>query len=125
MLCYNASKETRVEKTTSNIRALPRLQKIVGWFDGSATGDSQNNSAGGVICINQNYLIKWSFNTGVGTNNKAELMAVWTTLFLSKILNLQTIQIIGDSKLVIDWCNGSGSLHSRALEGWKDRIKRL
>jgi ribonuclease HI len=71
------------------------------------------------------YVIKWTFNTGAGTNNRVELMGVWTTLYLSKIFNIQTLQIIGDSKLVIDWCNGRGSLHSIALEGWKDRIKRL
>jgi hypothetical protein len=77
MMCYNASKESQLAKTTSKIRALPWLQKIVGWFDG-ATGDGQNNGVGGVICINPNYLIKWTFNLGVGTNNRAELMGVWT-----------------------------------------------
>jgi ribonuclease HI len=62
---------------------------------------------------------------GAGTNNRVELMGVWATLFLEIRLHITGLQIIGDSKLIIDWCNGIGSLQSLALEGWKDQIKKL
>jgi hypothetical protein len=44
---------------------------------------------------------------------------------LSVKLHIPDIQIIGDSKLIIEWCKGSGRLQSLALEGWKEQIKRL
>jgi ribonuclease HI len=97
----------------------------VGWFDGAATADGTNSGAGGIISLNANTSFKWTFNTGAGTNNRVELLGVWTTLFLSLRLHITGIQIIGDSKLIIDWCNGIGSLQSLVLEGWKDQIKRL
>jgi hypothetical protein len=62
---------------------------------------------------------------GAGSNNRAELIGVWTTLLLAKLLNIHSIQIIGDSKLVIDWCKGRGKLNNIALDGWKDHIIRL
>jgi ribonuclease HI len=97
----------------------------VGWFDGATTADGTNSGAGGIISLNATTSFKWTFNTGAGTNNREELLGVWTTLFLSIRLHITGIQIIGDSKLIIDWCNGIGSLQSLALEGWKDQIKRL
>jgi hypothetical protein len=87
--CYNASLVTQSVKATFKIKRPPRLQQIVGWFDGVASGDGLNSGVGGVISLNTNYHFKWTFNTGAGTNNRAELMGVWTTLFLSKIFNLQ------------------------------------
>jgi ribonuclease HI len=95
------------------------------WFDSVAAGDGKNSGVGGILSIAHNHFIKWTFNSGVGTNNRAELLGIWTTLLLAKFLNLQTLVIFGDSKLVINWCNGKGSLCSLALEGWKARIQEL
>jgi ribonuclease HI len=50
----------------------------VAWFDGATAGDGQNNGAGGIICFNQSNVIKWTFNIGAGTNNRAELLGVWS-----------------------------------------------
>jgi len=61
----------------------------VGWFDGATTADGTNNGAGGVININANTLFKWTFNTGAETNNREELLGVWTTLFLSLRLHIR------------------------------------
>jgi ribonuclease HI len=97
----------------------------VGWFDGVTAGNRLCSGVGGVIQIDPNIIIKWNFNLGGGTNNRAELIGVWTTLLLAKLHNIQAIQIIEDSKLVIEWCKGRGRIHSLALEGWKDHISRI
>jgi hypothetical protein len=35
------------------------------------------------------------------------------------------IQIIGDSKIVIDWLNNKGKLQVSSLLGWMDRVREL
>jgi ribonuclease HI len=123
--CFNASLVTKTLKATFKLKRPPRLHQLVGWFHGVASGDGLNSGVGGALSLNANSHLKWTFNTGDGTNNRAELLGVWNTLFLSIKFNLPVIQIIGDSKLVIDWCKGCGRLQSLVLEGWKEQIKRL
>jgi hypothetical protein len=64
LLCYNANKVLQGAKTTVKYIAPPRLQGIVGWFDGAAVGDRKNNGAGGVIQI-----IKIPLSNGLLTNH--------------------------------------------------------
>jgi hypothetical protein len=35
------------------------------------------------------------------------------------------LQVLGDSRIIIDWLNNKGKLQVNALECWKDRIKEL
>jgi ribonuclease HI len=97
----------------------------VGWFDGAASADGTQSGARGIIRISDSTVYKWTFNTGPGTNNRAELLGVWVTLFLASRLHLTELQIIGDSKIIIDWCNGRGRLQILALDGWKEKIREL
>jgi ribonuclease HI len=70
-------------------------------------------------------VIRWVYNCGRGTNTRAELMGVWATLMLASHLSLHRLQILGDSKVVIDWLSNRGRLQACAIEGWKSRIKDL
>jgi ribonuclease HI len=40
-------------------------------------------------------------------------------------LNIDGLQVYGDSKIVIDWLNNRGKLQVISLVRWKDRIKEL
>jgi ribonuclease HI len=40
-------------------------------------------------------------------------------------LSINEIQVLGDSKVVIDWLNEKGRLQASAIECWKLRIKEL
>jgi ribonuclease HI len=40
---------------------------------------------------------------GKGTNTKAELMGAWASLFIAKHLDILDIQLLGDSKVIIEW----------------------
>jgi len=42
-------------------------------------------------------------NCGEGTNTKAELMGEWVALFIAKYLDILDIQLLEDSKVIIDW----------------------
>jgi hypothetical protein len=35
------------------------------------------------------------------------------------------MQVLGDSRIIIDWLNNKGKLQVNALECWKDRINEL
>jgi ribonuclease HI len=78
-----------------------------------------------VIRINDKYVYKWTYNCGPGTNTRAELLGVWATLSLTTRLNIDVLQVFGDSKIVIDWLNSRGKLQVISLVGWKDIIKEL
>ena len=78
-----------------------------------------------MIRINDKYVYKWTYNCGPGTNTREELLGVWDTLSLAVRLNIDGLQVYGDSKIVIDWLNNRGKLHVLSLVRWKDRIKDL
>jgi ribonuclease HI len=52
-------------------------------------------------------------------------MGVWATLRLALHLSFHRLQVLGDSKVVIDWLSDRARLQSSTIEGWKDRIKEL
>jgi ribonuclease HI len=44
---------------------------------------------------------------------------------LASHLSFHRLQVLGDSKVVIDWLSNRGRLQASAIEGWKSRIKDL
>jgi ribonuclease HI len=81
--------------------------------------------AGGTFKSHPGRTTKWSLSCGRGTNTKAELLGLWTTLLLASSWSLDHLQVIGDSKVIIDWINGSCHLHSFHVEGWKHKTRLL
>jgi ribonuclease HI len=94
-------------------------------FDGASSAGGLNCGVGGFIIGQDSSRYRWYINCGEGTNTKAELLGAWTTLTLANHLNIQNIQVMGDSKVVIDWLNHKGNLQSTAIEGWKQRTMEL
>jgi ribonuclease HI len=76
---------------------------------------------GGLIKTSSNTVIKWTFNCGCGTNTREELLGAWATLSLVVRLNIDVLQVIGDSKIIIEWLKEKGRLHVASLMGWMDR----
>lgn len=70
----------------------------------------------------ERYHIIW--NGGPGTNNKAEIMALWSGLLVAHILMIPSIDIYGDSQIVIEGISGRASLRCTNLSGWVERIHR-
>jgi hypothetical protein len=52
-------------------------------------------------------------------------LGAWATLHLAFRINIDTLFLYGDSRIVIDWLNNKGKLQVSALLGWKDRIRQL
>jgi ribonuclease HI len=96
-----------------------------GWFDGASQQNNLQSGAGRLIHISHNTICRWTFNCGQGTNTRAELLGAWATLYLASRLHIDTLLLIGDSRIIIDWLNNKSTLQVADLLGWKERIKHL
>jgi ribonuclease HI len=110
----------------------PRIKKTpaitlasVAWFDGATQANGILSGVGGVIKLSGNICYRWTLNCGPGTNTRAELLGVWASLILATRLDIDQLQVLGDSKIVIDWLNNRGTLQVTSLMGWLDRILEL
>jgi hypothetical protein len=54
-----------------------------------------------------------------------ELLGAWMNHILAVRLNIEAIQVIGDSKVVIDWLKDRGKMEIASLLGLMDRINKL
>jgi ribonuclease HI len=105
-----------------------QIGTTVACFNATTQADGKQCGArggGGGIKTPDHSVYRWIFNCGEGTNTREELLGVWATLNLATWLAISEIQVLGDSKVVIDWLNDKGRLHGCAIECWKLRIKDL
>jgi ribonuclease HI len=82
---------------------------------GPVKGHLPNCGVGVVLFINQNHYIYIRYAPGGGTNNRAELIALWTLLETTKQKDIWKLQVLGDSKLVIEWAQGKISIQNNNL----------
>jgi ribonuclease HI len=68
----------------------------------------------GVIKTPYHLVYRWIFNCGEGTNTRAKLLGVWETLTLATHLSIHELQVLGDSKVVIEWMNEKGRIQASA-----------
>jgi hypothetical protein len=52
-------------------------------------------------------------------------MGAWASLLLVIKLNLLDFQLLGDSKIMIDWLNSKGKLQVSSLLAWMDKTREL
>ena len=65
------------------------------------------------------------WNGGPGTNNKAEIMALWGGILAAYNLNMTEMHIYGDSKLIIECIPGHQHMNTPDLQGWLRRTQHL
>jgi ribonuclease HI len=94
-------------------------------FDGAALANGECCGAGGFFKSHATRITKWFLNCGAGTNTKAELLGLWATLTLATLWSIEKIQILGDSKVIIDWIKQQGQLHAVNIECWKIKTMEL
>lgn len=123
-----ASHFTLVQKSPQ-VREI-RQETIVksfpgGYFDGSAQGDPIYCGAGVVLYLTEEhyYLLKWGL--GVGTNNKAELLALYMLLIFAHEEGLLRIRIFMDSILGINWLNNTLRCHNIQLKPILEEVAQL
>jgi len=94
-------------------------------FDGATLSSGACCGAGGFFKSHSSRITKWYLNCGSGSNTKAELMGLWTTLFLASTWSIKLLLVRGDSKVIIDWITLKSNLHTVQIECWKQRTLEL
>jgi ribonuclease HI len=96
------------KETVPHFSMLQKLDFGIPWgyFDGASQGHPPRCGVGVVLYIIHNHYIFIRYVLGQGSNNRAEFIALWTLLETTKEKNVSKLQVMGDSKLVIDWANG-------------------
>ena len=62
---------------------------------------------------------------GCGTNTRSELLALWGLLYFASKRNIYDMQVMGDSRKIVDWALGIHNIHSMELYHWSSRVKGL
>jgi hypothetical protein len=63
-------------------------------------------------------IFRLKMNCGIGTNTRGELLALWCILYFSFYKKVQRLQMVSDSKVIIDWFNTDKSLQVVSLHPW-------
>ena len=91
-------------------RTLNTEDTPTGWFSGATQSNGTQSGAGGLISVSKNSQYRWTFNCGSSTNIRAKLLGAWATLHLASRLNIKVLQILEDSRIVIEWLNNKSKL---------------
>lgn len=62
---------------------------------------------------------------GKGTNKKGELMDLLCLHYFSQLKCISNLQIVGYSKIIIDWLSKKCKLQVVVLEAWKQKVEEL
>ena len=86
----------------------------MGFFDGAAVEGI--GGAGIYLAINSNHCFHIKLGCGGSTNTRAKLLAMWALMRWALTLGLPTLQIFGDSSVIINWALGKASLSCLSLD---------
>jgi ribonuclease HI len=90
-------------------------------FDGAALSTGNCCGAGGYFKAHPSRITKWLLNCGPGSNNKAELLGLWTSLWLASMWQIDHLLICGDSRVILDWISQKAKLNAVHIDCWKQR----
>jgi ribonuclease HI len=99
-----------------------------GYFDGASSSDQTKCGGGGCLYFTNSHYFTLKAGLGNGTNNYSELMALKLLMIFVVEQGCRTLQVFGDSLVVINWTNGIHRCQvSRLLPLLEDviRIKSL
>jgi len=72
------------------------------FFDGASKGNPGKAGGGGIILEPSGKIhLSYAWGLGQASNNQAEILALWQGLTQARNLNIQKINIFGDSRLII------------------------
>ena len=78
-----------------------------------------------MLHLNDSHFLSFSLGYGKSTNTRAEILALWVLLVVSKLLGIPLQTIYGDSLVIINWANKLSSLDSPSLKHWCEDIRSL
>ena len=95
-------------------RPFLHINLVTGFFYGA----KQKAICGVGMVIKFHLKHKYLLGVGVGKgrNTKAGLLALCDLLWFSQKKNISALQVLGDSKAIVDWDNKFHQIHSLELE---------
>ena len=91
----------KLKKKIKCIGIIPWIFYPCGFFDGAAAGNI--GGAGFVLLLSGSHTLGFSLGCGMSTNTRAELLALWALLAISKHLGIPLLTIFGDSLVILNW----------------------
>ena len=93
------------------------IDKAIPWgfFDGASQELQLSYGGGGVLYKSESHYFHFSAGLGRGTNNYVELMTLRLLLLFALEQGCLSLQVFGDSMLVIEWAKGTVQCHVMIL----------
>jgi hypothetical protein len=92
------------------------------YFDGASQKNGQNCGGGAVIYLTNTHYFNLSMGLGSGTNNYAGLMTLKLLLNFLGERGIETLQIFGDSMVVLNWIRKTQACHNIRLHPLLDEV---
>ena len=70
------------------------------------------------IWLNEQHYLSIKLGCGHNTNTRAELLALWASLYIAKDIGLPYLHIFGDSSVIINWAKDESTLTMVNLDAW-------
>ena len=97
----------------------------MGFFDGASQSGRGKCGVGAVLKCREGDVFSIKMNCGMGTNTRGELLALWILLYLALHKQVYSLQLVGDSKVIVDWFSYKNKLQVISLQPWMTRICQM
>ena len=77
-----------------------------GFFDGVCQGTPGMCGAGEIFLLNNLHYFLLKHGAVQGTNSRAKFYALWILMKTAVEKGVSKMQVLGDSKILMDWANG-------------------
>ena len=93
----------------------PILVYPCGFFYGAS---AKSGGIGFSLHLNETHSFEFVVGVGQCTNTKAELVGLWALLLTTHMMGIPSLQVFGDSLVIINWAKGKSSLSPPELHYW-------
>ena len=116
-----------VAQKSNAIRSSPVFGKDLAWrfFYGACQGKEGRYGGGMALFLGEKHYFHLQLRASVGTNTRVELLALWGLLFFARSKGILSLQVVEDSKVIINWFLRLNELSFVVLERWQRKIGEL
>jgi hypothetical protein len=108
-LIIKISREFKLDPKENKLRIpiIPNLNQEITWgfFDGASQGHPPRCGVRVVLFFKQNHFLHIRYSPRRGSNSREDVIVLWTLIEIARKQGNQKLQILSDSKLVVDWVN--------------------
>jgi ribonuclease HI len=94
-------------------------------FNGACHGTPGNCGASIVLHLFPNHIFLLKLGVGHGRNTQDELISLWVLFNFAREKGIWHLQVVGDSKVVIDWFKRKTQLDILVMLPWQRKIQDL